>query len=75
MLSVAVSAWLMHRQRREAERMQAAGEGDPLFIGMKIAAARYYLECVVPEATGLKAAALDGALAAYSVPVEAYAAA
>jgi alkylation response protein AidB-like acyl-CoA dehydrogenase len=74
MLSVAVSAWLMHRQRTEAERMQAAGEGDPLFIGMKIAAARYYLECVVPEATGLKAAALDGALAAYSVPVEAYAA-
>jgi alkylation response protein AidB-like acyl-CoA dehydrogenase len=74
MLSVAVCGWLMHRQRAEAERMLAAGEGDPLFLGMKIAAARYYLDCVVPEATGLKAAGLDGAAAAYTVPAEAFAA-
>jgi hypothetical protein len=74
MLSVAVSGWLMHRQLVEAERQRAAGEGDPLFLGMKVAAARYYLGCVVPEAGGLKAAALDGAAAAYSVPVEAFAA-
>jgi alkylation response protein AidB-like acyl-CoA dehydrogenase len=74
MLSVAVSAWLMHRQAQEAERQVEAGEGDPLFLGMKVAAARYYTECVVPEAAGLKAAALDGAAAAYSVPVEAFAA-
>jgi hypothetical protein len=64
----------MHRQSIEAERQRAAGEGDPLFLGMKVAAARYYLGCVVPEAAGLKAAALDGAAAAYSVPVEAFAA-
>jgi alkylation response protein AidB-like acyl-CoA dehydrogenase len=74
MLSVAVSGWLLHRQRAEAERQLAAGEGDPLFLGMKVAAARYYLDCVVPEAAGLKAAALDGAAAAYSIPVEAFAA-
>jgi hypothetical protein len=74
MLSVAVSGWLMHRQRQEAERQLAAGEGDPLFLGMKVAAARYYLECAVPEAAGLKAAALDGAAAAYTIPVEAFAA-
>jgi 3-(methylsulfanyl)propanoyl-CoA dehydrogenase len=74
MLSVAVSAWLMHRQAQEAERQLAAGEGDPLFLGMKVAAARYYTQCVVAEAAGFKAAALDGAAAAYSVPVEAFAA-
>jgi hypothetical protein len=74
MMSVAVSAWLMHRQRVEAERLLETGEGDPLFLSMKIAAARYYLGCVVPEAAGLKAAALDGAVAAYTVPAEAFAA-
>jgi alkylation response protein AidB-like acyl-CoA dehydrogenase len=74
MVSVAVCGWLMHRQREVAERMLEAGEGDPLFLGMKVAAARYYLDCVVPEAAGLKAAALDGAAAAYTVPVEAFAA-
>jgi alkylation response protein AidB-like acyl-CoA dehydrogenase len=74
MLSVAVCGWLMHRQRLEAERQLEAGEGDPLFLGMKIAAARYYLDCVVPEAAGLKAAALDGAQAAWTVSAEAFAA-
>jgi alkylation response protein AidB-like acyl-CoA dehydrogenase len=74
MLSVAVSGWLMDRQRAEAERQLGAGEGDPLFLAMKVAAARYYLDCVVPEGAGLKAAALDGAAAAYTIPVEAFAA-
>jgi hypothetical protein len=74
MMSVAVSAWLMDRQRAEAERQLETGEGDPLFLSMKIAAARYYLACVVPEAAGLKAAALDGAVVAYTVPAEAFAA-
>ncbi|HEX9955384.1 MAG TPA: acyl-CoA dehydrogenase, partial [Allosphingosinicella sp.] len=74
MLSVAVSGWLMHRAAAEAERMLGAGEGDPLFLQMKIAAARYYLNCVVSEAAGLEAAALNGASAAYSVPNEAFAA-
>ncbi|HEY0084666.1 MAG TPA: acyl-CoA dehydrogenase [Allosphingosinicella sp.] len=74
MLSAATCGWLMHRQREEAERQLEAGEGDPLFLSMKIAAARYYLACVVPEAAGLKAAALDGAVAAWTVPTEAFAA-
>jgi alkylation response protein AidB-like acyl-CoA dehydrogenase len=74
MVSVAVCAWLMHKQAVEAARQLAAGEGDPMFLNMKVAAARYYLDCVVPEATGLKAAALNGAAAAYTVPAEAFAA-
>jgi len=74
MLSVATCGWLMHRQGVEAERQLESGEGDPLFLSMKIAAARYYLACVVPEAAGLKAGALDGAVAAWTVPTEAFAA-
>jgi alkylation response protein AidB-like acyl-CoA dehydrogenase len=74
MLSAATCGWLMHRQQQEAERQLEAGENDPLFLSMKIAAARYYLSCLVPEAAGLKAAALDGAVAAWTVPTEAFAA-
>jgi alkylation response protein AidB-like acyl-CoA dehydrogenase len=74
MLSVAVSGWLMSVQAIEARRMLQAGEGDPLFLRIKVAAADYYLGCVVPEAAGLKTAALDGASAAWTVPTEAFAA-
>jgi hypothetical protein len=70
MLSVAVSGWLMSRQLRAAE----AGEGDPLFLQMKTAAARFYLEQIVPEAIGLKDAATAPADLLYAVSEEAFAA-
>lgn len=70
MLSVAVSGWLMARQLRVADE----AEGDPLFLAMKKAAARFYLDQIVPEATGLGAAAMAPAEILYSVPEEAFAA-
>jgi 3-(methylthio)propanoyl-CoA dehydrogenase len=63
MLSVAVSGWLMERQAVAL----AGHEGDPAFAEMKRAAARFYLDQVVPEALGLKAAALAPADVLYSV--------
>ncbi|MDQ3139450.1 MAG: acyl-CoA dehydrogenase, partial [Pseudomonadota bacterium] len=54
MLSVAVAGWLMQRQRK-------AAVGDSHFEEMKRAAADYYLDQVVPEATGLLAAAISPA--------------
>jgi alkylation response protein AidB-like acyl-CoA dehydrogenase len=69
MLSVAVCGWLMERQGRIA----AKGEGDPAFLAMKAAAARFYVEQIVPEAVGLKAAALAPAEVLYSVPAEMFA--
>jgi alkylation response protein AidB-like acyl-CoA dehydrogenase len=66
MFSVAVCGWLMERQGRIA----AKGEGDPAFLAMKAAAARFYVEQIVPEAVGLKAAALAPAEVLYSVPAE-----
>ena len=69
MLSVAVCGWLMERQGRAA----AAASGDPAFLAMKIAATRFYVEQIVPEAMGLKAAAVAKAELLYSVPAEMFA--
>jgi hypothetical protein len=69
MLSVAVSGWLMARQ----QQLLAASETDPAFVQMKQAAIRFYLDQVVPEATGLKAAALAPAALLYAVPADAFA--
>lgn len=70
MLSIAVSGWLMKVQLNAAETC----DGDPLFLEMKKAAARFYLDQIVPEATGLQAAAMAPAEILYSVSEEAFAA-
>ncbi|PCD04276.1 acyl-CoA dehydrogenase [Sphingomonas spermidinifaciens] len=70
MLSVATCGWLMERQGRIAGR----AEGDPAFLAQKRAAARFYVEQIVPEALGLKAAATARAELLYSIPAAAFAA-
>ena len=70
MLSVAVAGWLMARQIEAAE----ASDADPDFLAMKRAAARFYLDQIVPEATGLKAAATASSDILYSIPEGAFAA-
>ncbi|HYJ52151.1 MAG TPA: acyl-CoA dehydrogenase [Allosphingosinicella sp.] len=63
MLSVATSGWLMARQLTALE----SHDGDPAFKAMKLAAIRFYLDQVVPEAAGLVAAASAPAAALYAV--------
>ena len=70
MLSVAVAGWLMARQLAAAE----GADADPAFLTMKRAAARFYLDQIVPEARGLEPAARASASILYSVPEEAFAA-
>ncbi len=70
MLSVAVCGWLMEAQGRIA----AEAQGDPAFLVMKGAAARFYVAQIVPEAMGLKAAAMASAEALYAVDAETFAA-
>lgn len=53
MLSVAVCGWLLARQAAAL----ADHDGDPAFRAMKRAAARFYLDQILPEAGGLAAAA------------------
>ncbi|WP_299323670.1 acyl-CoA dehydrogenase [Parasphingopyxis sp.] len=74
MLSVATCGWLMARQNRIAQAQLDTGEGDSDFLKMKIAAARFYLDQIVPEASGLKAAATAKADILYSVDEETFAA-
>jgi alkylation response protein AidB-like acyl-CoA dehydrogenase len=74
MLSAAVAGWLMQRQADAATQMLAAGEGEPHFLAMKVAAADYYRQIVLPEALGLSAAATAGASLLYAVPEDAFAA-
>jgi hypothetical protein len=71
MLSVAICGWLMARQGRAAA---AEGEGEPAFLEAKRAAVRFYLDQVVPEAIGLRAAATAPAEILYSLSEEAFAA-
>ncbi len=63
MLSIAVCGWLMARQLAALD----GHDGDPAFAAMKRAAARFYLDQIVPEARGLKAAALASAEILYAV--------
>jgi alkylation response protein AidB-like acyl-CoA dehydrogenase len=78
MLSIATSAWLMARQSAALD----THEGDPApstplgtgFAAMKRAAARFYLDQIVPEASGLKAAALADAAILYSIDEDVFAA-
>ena len=65
MLSTGVAGWLMERQGRVAE-------GDSAFLRMKRAAARFYVEQVVPEALGLKEAAMASAELLYSIDAETF---
>lgn len=70
MLSTAVCGWLMERQGRIA----AAAEGDPAFLKMKRAVADFYVAQIVPEAMGLKAAAMASAAILYALEPAAFAA-
>jgi len=70
MLSVAVSGWLMALQLRAA--VDAGVDSD--FLTMKVAAARFYLEQAVPEASGLAPSAMAKSDLLYSISEEAIAA-
>jgi len=68
MLSVAVCGWLMEQSGRTAAR----SEGDPVFLKMKQVIARFYVEQIVPEALGLKAAATAKADLLYALEATAF---
>lgn len=71
MLSVATCGWLMAQQARAAQAMLDAGEGDSAFLKTKLVTTRYYLNHIVPEAIGFKAAATGGAGLLYAMDADA----
>jgi len=74
MMAVLVAGWQMARQHDAAQKALAAGSGDPAFLAMKVAAADYFNSVVVPEASGLRAAATAGAGLFYKIAAGAFAA-
>jgi alkylation response protein AidB-like acyl-CoA dehydrogenase len=68
MLSVAVSGWLLARQAAALD-----GQAESAFRTMKLASIRFYLDQIVPEATGLAASASAPAAALYALGEEAFA--
>ena len=70
MLSVAVCGWLMERQGRIVAESGEASD----FLAMKTAATKFYIDQIVPEALGLKAAAMARADVLYSIAADVFAA-
>ncbi len=68
MFAVAVAGWQLQKQAQAV----AAGEA-PSLAETKPVTARFFLERIVPEASGLKAAATAGADLLYTLPAEAFA--
>lgn len=68
MLATATCGMLMKKQQRIAEAELADGN-DP-FLKAKLVTTRYYLDHLVPEAMGLKAAAMGGADILYQLDGE-----
>jgi alkylation response protein AidB-like acyl-CoA dehydrogenase len=74
MLATATAGWQLKVQLDAAKALKDKGEGDPAFLGTKIASARFFLDRVVPEALGRKAGAMAGAADLYTLAAEAFAA-
>jgi alkylation response protein AidB-like acyl-CoA dehydrogenase len=68
MLSTATCGWLMALQHRAAKAALEEGGGDAVFLEAKIVSTRFYLQQVVPAATGLAASALAGDAALAPLP-------
>ena len=66
MLSVAVAGWQLVRQLRAVEAGSA-----PALAKTKPASVRFFLDRIVPEAAGLRAAATAGSEDLYAIPTEA----
>ena len=76
MIPAAPKPWTARARPSSVRLPEAAqaSDADPDFLAMKRAAARFYLDQIVPEATGLKAAATASSDILYSIPEGAFAA-
>ena len=69
MMAVATSGWLMLKQLRAAQAAIANGDTGA-FLRAKVAACRYYLDVMVPEAMVFKGSAMVGAELLYAIDAE-----
>ena len=58
--------------RWSASEKLAAGEGDAHFLHAKIATARFYADCILPQTSGLEHTITHGAESALALEAEAF---
>ena len=69
---LAAGGWQMGRAALVAADHLAAGDGDAQFLHAKIATARYYADCLLPQASGLAHTIIHGGESALALAAEAF---
>ena len=69
---LAAGGWQMGRAALVAADHLAAGDGDAQFMRAKIATARYFADCLLPQASGLAHTIIYGGESALALPAEAF---
>jgi alkylation response protein AidB-like acyl-CoA dehydrogenase len=67
---VVAGGWQLARAAQIAARRLGEGTGDPGFLRAKIATARFYAECLLPQSFGLAQTITHGGEAALLLPAE-----
>jgi alkylation response protein AidB-like acyl-CoA dehydrogenase len=67
-----MAGWQMARALLAAERLLAAGEGDPAFLAAKVATARFYAEHLLTKAPAARDAIVEGAASVTAMPLDAF---
>lgn len=70
MLATTVAGWLMALQFKTATGNAAKGIGDSAFLRSKMASCRFFIDRIVPEASGRKSGALAGSVELYRVKAQ-----
>jgi 3-(methylthio)propanoyl-CoA dehydrogenase len=67
LMGITTGGWMLARSAQIAADQLAAGEGDSAFLASKIHTARFYAEHILPQASSLAAATMNGAQSVLSV--------
>jgi butyryl-CoA dehydrogenase len=65
-----VGGWQMARAAKVAVDKLQVGEGDASFLRAKVATARYYAECLLPQAEAFAQSAVNGSASVLALPAE-----
>jgi 3-(methylthio)propanoyl-CoA dehydrogenase len=65
-----VGGWQMARAAKVAVDKLSSGNGDAGFLRAKVATARYYAECLLPEADALSQSIVNGSATVLAIPAD-----
>jgi acyl-CoA dehydrogenase len=65
-----VGGWQMGRAARVAFDKLQSGDGDQTFMRAKVATARYYAECLLPQAEAFAQAVVEGSPTVLAIPAQ-----